>query len=169
MRPPETVMIAITLADDTLAVMSVVTIEYADDGTVRWTRPATKDVVDAEVARTPIDADKLPIKGWRPIDPRDVPTDRTYRNALRDTGSALAHDMDHVRRLALDDLRVERAPALAELDAKWNRATGQGDAKQAAVVEAERQRLRDLPATLAAALAGAVTVEDAKRLRETVK
>lgn len=168
MRPPDVVHIAITCADDSLAIMAFVTREYNADGTVAWSRQATKFAVDAEVALCSFTADKMPLKGWRPVDPRDIPADRTYRDALRDTGTAIAHDMEHVKRIALDHVRQERAPLFAEFDALWMRANGQGDAKAAAEIEAKRQALRDAPQELAKALAEVKTVDEVKALRPDV-
>ena len=167
-RPPDVVHIAITLADDTLAVMAFITREYAADGSVTWSRQATKEAVDAEVALCSFTADKMPVKGWRPTDPRDVPADRTYRDALRDTGTTIEHDMEHVKRLALDHVRQERAPLFAELDALWMRANGQGDAKAMAEIEAKRQTLRDAPQTMTKALEAVKTVDDVKAARPDV-
>jgi len=160
MRAPDFVSVAISFADGSLGIMSFVTTEYADNGAVNWTRQATKDAIDAEIARTDFAPEKLPIKNWRPIDPKDIPADRTYRNALRDNGTALVHDLDHVKRIALDQLRQERAPMLAELDWQWHRAMGQGDTESAAAIEAQRQALRDLPVTVQPALDGAAAPED---------
>ena len=95
----DTVTIAITFADDTVGVMTFITAERGDAGTVNWRRQATKDEVDIEIARCNVPAGKRPIKSWRPVDPHDLPKDRTYRNAWRDTGTGFAHDAEHVKRL----------------------------------------------------------------------
>lgn len=146
MKSPQLQFVAITFADGSLGVMQFVVQEYLPSGIVRWERLPTKNNVDAEIARGAWDAHLLPIKGWRLIDPGDVPTDRTYRGAWSDDGNAIVHDMTRAREVHRDRLRRARAAALAELDGKWMRATGQGKTKEAAAIEAERQKLRDAPA-----------------------
>ena len=160
MRPPDTVCIAITFADGSVGLMRFITAEYGADGTPTWTRQATKGTVDAEIARAQWRPELLPIKGWRPVAESDVPKDRTYRNALRDTGSALVHDLDAVKALALAQLRQDRAVMFGDLDWQWNRAMGQGDSDGATAIEAQRQALRDLPATVQPDLDAAAAPED---------
>jgi len=99
--------------------------------------------------------------GFRRIDDTDLPTDRTYRDAWADTGAGpLTHDMPRARGLHLARVRLARAKRFAELDSEWMRAAGQGKKADEAAVEARRQALRDLPATLG--VEAATTVEDLK-------
>lgn len=163
-RPPEVVHVAITCADDTLAIMAIVTCEYAGDGTVAWRREASAAYVDATIAKAArsFDADKRPVKGWRPIDPRDVPADRTFRNALRDNGTQLAHDLEHAKRLHRDHLRQARAPQLAALDVAYQRADESQDPIAKAQIAAAKQALRDLPAS--PMIDAATTVDELKAI-----
>jgi len=158
--------IAITFADDTVGIMGFVVAEYFEDRTsgARWTQAATHEAITKEINRTAFDAWKFPVKGYRLIEPSEIPTDRAYRNAWVDTGAAVEHDMAKARRLHLERLRAERAALLPALDAQWMRATGQKNGKEADDVEAKRQALRDFPQTIAAALAAATNIDELKTI-----
>lgn len=166
MRPPEQLPIALTFADGTLGVMYFVTTEYNADGSIRWERRATDDAIAAEVAKTAIPwPGKAPIQAWERTTVDALPKDRTFRDAWRlRKGGRIEHDMDHVRAIHLVRLRRRRDARLAELDREWTRAHGQKNEAEVERVEAERQRLRDLPATLAPALEAATTPEAVARL-----
>lgn len=56
-------------------------------------------------------------------------------------------DMDKARAIHRARLRTARAPLLAALDLAWMRAAEAGDTKRAAAIAAEKQALRDLPAS----------------------
>ena len=86
------------------------------------------------------------VTGWRILRDGDVPADRTYRDALIDTGEAIVHDMGRARAVHRGRIRARRAEAMRELDAKWMRATGQGKVAEADAIEALRQQWRDAPA-----------------------
>jgi hypothetical protein len=159
-RHPETVQLALTCADGSLAVMSFVTCEYKGDGSVAWSKEASVENINAEIARAQqsFDPGKAPVQRWRPIDPADLPKDRTYRNALVDDGQALVYDLVRAKDIALMHTRAERVALLQKLDGEWMKATGQGDAKAAEAIEAQRQILRDKPAVLEAELSNAVDI-----------
>jgi hypothetical protein len=145
---PDVVHLALTCADGTVAIMAFVTREYNPDGTVRWARVAEPATIEREIARTAaaLDAWKVPIQRWRPIDPADVPADRTFRNALRDDGTRLQHDLPHARELHRAAIRVARAPKLADLDVAYQRADETNDTAAKKQIAAAKQLLRDLPA-----------------------
>lgn len=151
---PETVTIAITCRDGSLQVMQFVTRQQRHGDDPGWTRKPTRANVNAEIAKSRIDA-----KTWRIVDPSEIPTDRTYRNAWRDggKGKGITHHMPTVRQLHLDRIRRQRAPLLVQLDAEWMRATGQGNTAEAARIEAKRAALRALPETIAPELKAATT------------
>jgi len=75
----------------------------------------------------------------------DVPTDRRFRNAWKQNGPIVDHDMVKARDIHMDKIRVARDIALNQLDININRAedSGGGDAG----LRAKRQPLRDLPQT----------------------
>lgn len=96
----------------------------------------------------------------RPVNPAEIPQDRTYRNAWTDTGAAIGHDMGKARELHKAALRRVRAPLLAELDVAYIRADEAGDAVAKASIASQKQALRD--ATDDPAIAAAKTAEELK-------
>jgi hypothetical protein len=110
------------------------------------------------------------VASWRIIQYADIPTDRTYRDAWADSGpgAALGHDMAKVKVIAVQHVREDRIPALAELDKEWSRATGQKKSAEADAIETQRQILRDRPAVVTAAIANATTVEAVAAILATV-
>lgn len=159
--PPKTQFVAITFDNGDLGIMQFVVQEYRADGSVKWERLATKEAVDEEIARSVFDHRPL---SWRFIEPGDLPQDRTFRRAWKDSGHRIEHDLDRARAHVLQRVRELRQPQLDELDRQWHRHTSRRDEAATAKVEAERQRLRDLPDALAPALAAARTVEELKPL-----
>lgn len=157
-RDSEVVYVLLTFGDDTAGVMEYVTVKYNTNGTVRWTRQASAAAIQLEIDRTRFPSDKKGVRSWRPIDPGDIPADRTFRPAWRDRGTSIAHDMDHVRDIAVSQIRARRNKELAELDAEWMKANGRGDTATAAQVESRRQEQRDRPQRAQAAIATCATV-----------
>ena len=145
-KPPETLRIALTCADGTLALMTFVTTEYRADGSIAWSRLATRGTVDAEIARASVsfDPEQVPVVSWRFVEESEVPTDRTYRNAWRDTGGRIEHDMVHARELHRNLLREARAPRLAALDLAYLQADEAHDQFDKTAIAQEKQRLRDV-------------------------
>lgn len=170
MRAPDAQLVAITGKDGHLVVMAFITAEYHANDTVRSARLATAEAVDAEIARAafsfpdlvtrpPTEAERtagaydvadLPITGWRFIDASELPSERRYRNAWRDQGGAVAHDMVRARDIHRDRLRSARAPLLVELDVRYVRAQETaletGDTSSLREIAREKQRLRDVTA-----------------------
>jgi hypothetical protein len=135
------------LEADSIAGLAFVFPDVERDVIAKWV-PATRDQV----------------VGVRQCTKAEIPADRTFRNAWRDRGRIIDHDMPMVRQLQLGWIRQQRAPMLEQLDRDWMRATGQGNSAEAARIEAERQRLRDAPATLGPLLEAAQTPDDVKRV-----
>ncbi len=63
--------------------------------------------------------------------------DRAFRDAWRDAGGVIDHDMDKARLIHMSRIRKARDSRLAALDTAWMRATGQGQA-----AESRRDRSR---------------------------
>ena len=81
----------------------------------------------------------------------DIPINRTFRDAWeRDLVGAvpIRTDMLQARVIHMGRIRAARDEKLKTLDGPWMRANGQGNAIEAGRIEAERQRLRDIPQTL---------------------
>ena len=80
------VLIAITCADDSVALMSYVTND--GNGQDRMADAGAIELEVQKVAREQFAPEQVPIKYWHPVDRADVPPDRTHRDKLR-------HHPDH--------------------------------------------------------------------------
>lgn len=145
-RAPDVQHVAVQCADDSVIVVTLVLTEYQPDGTPRWQRLATDAVVELELVRHSLYWDKrcLPVKGWRFIQPDEIPNDRTFREAWRIPAprAAITVDMPAAREIHRDRMRVVRAPLLAQLDVEYQRADETGEDKSPVV--ARKQELRDV-------------------------
>ena len=92
------------------------------------------------------------------IDGETLPPWR-FRNCWRRDGKTLCVDMPLARAQRIAEIRVERNTRLAELDGPWMRAMGQRLLAEADTIEAKRQALRDMPTTIAPALAACLTAD----------
>lgn len=167
---PELTKVAVTRSDGTVAILGFVTRGHGSvlpagarwvsqtDGI--WEREANDGNIFSLIVAM-YAAGPQPT-GYRVVRESDLPGDRSYREAWRDTGTVIDHDMVRAREIHLARVRVARVERLSELDNEWMRATGQGDRPAADAVEAERQRLRDLPTTLGVEACN--TVEELKAL-----
>jgi hypothetical protein len=81
------------------------------------------------------------------MDPRDVPQDRTFRDAWRKPpqGGPVGVDMDEARKIHMQTIREKRDEMLTELDIESLRAVEDGDGQKAFDVAAKKKALRDLP------------------------
>jgi len=95
-----------------------------------------------------------------------IPTDRTFRAAWADTTPELTIDVDmaKARSIHLERIRIKRNAELSKLDIQAIKAQDMGDVETLTQIRARKQELRDLPATLAPALASAVSVEALKAI-----
>ena len=76
---------------------------------------------------------------FRIVEDDEVPSDRTFRNALK---YDLTVDMTKAQGITKDRLRAERAPLLTALDVQYQRA--QEDGRDTTIIISEKQRLRDV-------------------------
>lgn len=170
---PRGQLIALTMPDGSVAVMNFLLEgrapelpEYAmrtqtPGAGIGWVRVASHAAIDAEIAKTFWSTPK-PVS-WRLIGANDIPTDRAYRGAWVDNGTAVVHDMPKAREIYRDKVRRARLPLLDELDRQHSRAVGQKlGQEELDTIEAARQRLRDAPAD--PRIDAAETVEDLKVL-----
>src|SRR3546814_3685474 len=72
------------------------------------------------------------------VDAGEVPQDRTFRNAWAKNGRSIVHDMGKARAIHMARIRAARDKELTRLDIEQLKGND---------VAAEKQRLRDLPAT----------------------
>lgn len=133
--------VAIVAADGSLLIMRI--IERGE--------PVTATQVELEIAKASeawaeCSPELLPLSGWRFVEAADIPTDRSYRSAWKDTGAAITHDMGKAREIHRNKLRAERAPLLAALDVEYQRADETSDAPGKAKIAGRKQRLRDVTA-----------------------
>lgn len=77
---------------------------------------------------------------------------RRFRNAWTHDGAKVTPHLDKARAMVLDEVRVKRDAALAASDGEMLRAQEQG--QPTGPISAKRQKLRDLPAKVAADIAG---------------
>jgi hypothetical protein len=145
-KPPDTIHVAITCADASVAVMTLVTAEYGRDDRMRWKVDPSIAHIEREIARSTsvFEASKLPIAGWRVLKDDEIPEDRTFRNAWKDTPKGIAVDMPKAREIHKARLRNIRAPLLADLDTEYMRADEAGDAAEKKRIAKRKQELRDV-------------------------
>jgi len=176
----EQVKLAITMDDGSLVIVSFLTVghgSYTPDGGTWideregiWSRPATDANIMSELFRSFPEFDRdtgerrPQPKTFRRIADADIPNDRRYRSAWKDDGAAIVHDMPKAREIHLRRIRNARGPRLDQLDRDWNRAYGRGKKRDADAIEAKREELRELPATLATALEAAQTIAELEAL-----
>jgi hypothetical protein len=76
---------------------------------------------------------------YKIVNDDEVPSDRTFRNALK---YDLTVDMLKAQGITKERLRQERAPLLTTLDVQYQRA--QEDGRDTTIIISEKQRLRDV-------------------------
>lgn len=104
--------------------------------------------------------DKLPKDAINPrfVDEAEIPTNRSFRNAWRDDGGKIDHDMAKAREIYKNKLREVRAKKLIDLDVQYMSADEIGDASNKQAIAAKKQILRDI--TTHPSIDSAKTVSD---------
>lgn len=110
--------------------------------------------------RTHVLSRSIPLDASNIVETDDIPTDRTFRNAWKQDGRKIIHDMDKCREIHRDRLRAARAPMLAALDVEYQRADEASDGQKKKDVAARKQALRDV--TSHPDIDAAQTVDDLK-------
>ncbi len=86
---------------------------------------------------------------WKVIEERAYPADREFRDAwVFDAEKGIGVDLAKAGEILMARLRLRRDEALAALDVPFMRAVEAADAAEQKRVAAEKQKLRDLPATV---------------------
>ena len=111
-----------------------------------WFDATGRKIREAAVRVCDMDVDALP--------------SRRFRDCWRTNGTGIHVDLPLARSQRLREIRTERDRRFAALDGEWFKAMGRGDAANAAVVDAKRQALRDVPQAAERDLA-ALTTPDA--------
>lgn len=142
--------VALTFDDGSLGVMQFVLDPNVPSGVAlpgydpqTGRREATDAAIQAEVDRSLFEP--RVVVSWRRVAAADVPLDRTYRNAWRDTGTVLDHDLAKARAIHRDYIREARAPLFASLDADYMQADEQANLLEKQRIAGLRQALRDAP------------------------
>lgn len=91
----------------------------------------------------------------------EIPVDRSFRNAWKQNGRKIEHDLTKAREIHRARIREARAPMLAELDIAMQREL-EKTKPEIAVIASRKQALRD--ATAAPAIDAAQTVEALKQV-----
>jgi hypothetical protein len=110
---------------------------------------------------------KLPVDAINPrfVVESEIPTDRTFRDAWADTATKITVDMIKARNIHLERIRIKRNAQLSKLDIEAIKAQDMGNVETLAQIRARKQELRDLPVTLAPALASAASVDALKAIQ----
>lgn len=163
----EQAFFAVTLDDGSVAIMGFVTqgrgsslpkgAEWVDEAEGWWKREPTDANVFLEIGRTAF-ADGRSPTGYRRVQPTDLPQDRTYRNAWKDDGQAIVHDMPKAREIHRDRLRQLRAAQFEANDIALRDAILAQDQQAIAKATKRRDDLRD--ATDDPAIEAAQTVDE---------
>jgi hypothetical protein len=113
---------------------------------------------------------KLPVDAINPrfVVESEIPTDRTFRDAWADIATKISIDMTKARNIHLERIRIKRNAELSKLDIEAIKAQDMGDTEALTRIRARKQELRDLPATLAPALANAVTTDELKAIQPLI-
>lgn len=133
---------------------------FARDDDDSW----TDTMIQAEVDKAAISwaAMGLTVVGWHRCELADFPADNDFRAAWTVQDGNVVVDVDRARECTKDRLRSERAPLMAANDVEALRALEAGDQKAAAVISAEKQRLRDV--TTLPQIAEAETLDDLRAI-----
>lgn len=124
------------------------------DGGLSVVHPAPGVTVEELMARSvPSDATNVQV-----VDDAEIPTDRTFRNAWKQSGAKVEHDMAKAKEIAHAKRRRDRAVEFAPLDIE---ATIPDKAAQAEVL---RQAIRDSDAVRQSAIDACNTIADLKVL-----
>ena len=110
-------------------------------GNIEWAETEDEFLARIQARAVPVDAINPQI-----VDESVIPVDRTFRNALKQTGSALIHDMPKCRDIWRGKLRELRRPKMQALDVAYTQADERGDAVEKTRIVAEKQKLRDVTA-----------------------
>lgn len=84
---------------------------------------------------------------YKVVDTAEIPSDRTFRNAWEIADGKIAVNMTKAIAIQQDRIRGERQPMLESLDLEYMKALETGDTKRQAEIVAEKQILRDAPAS----------------------
>lgn len=112
------------------------------DGSVAITRLlGPGKTIEGEIAKWAPEV-QAQVESAEPIEEKDIPCDRTFRNAW---GHDLKIRMPQARGIWRDKIRAARASILAKLDVEYQRADETNDVAEKQRIAARKQALRDAP------------------------
>jgi len=152
--------VSLIYTDGSLGIMYFI----LDDGYAK--QECTPDNVERELTKSAVDAIKGPVKSWRLISLEDIPKDRVYRNAWKDGGDKIDHNITKAKEIHKEYMRIARAEVLLALDIEYIRADEQKDNNKKSEIAATKQALRDV--TTHPDIAIANTVEELKQVWPTI-
>lgn len=143
--------IAITCVDGSVQIMTIINDADADECIGKW-----KSVHPGLYA------------GHRQIPAESIPSDREFRDAWSSFGIGINVDLTKAKNIHMSRLRLRRNAELVRLDDVQKplmAAKMAGHGADWDAVEMQKQRLRDMPQTIAGSLNDVKTVDDLKVLR----
>lgn len=124
-----------------------------------------EDLLPAEIIKKWPESERLKVVSFHAIQDRDIPADRTYRNAWTWNGK-IEHDMVKARNIHRDRMRLARKPKLEALDISYIKADEAGNTLLKSQIAAQKQVLRDV--TILPAIETAATVEQLKAVWQEI-
>lgn len=97
----------------------------------------------------------------------DLPHRDSFRSAWTQTGDTPTVDMAKARVIKTDQIRPERNKRLADLDVTYLRADEAGDTATKEKIAVQKQKMRDLPATIQSDLNALNTPEELESFTPT--
>ena len=120
----------------------------------------------SEVAKfNPVDRDS--VVAVYEIDHKDIPTDKSFRDAWVFKGGKLDHDLVKAKEIALKRIRDVREPLLTKLDGLQLRAQDLNDDEVLNDIKIRKQALRD--ATLALKILNPTSIDEIKAATPNVE
>lgn len=96
-----------------------------------------------EIARWP-DSMRDQVVNVVAVTSKEIPQDRTFRNALTLSGGTVSHDIKKCRDIHREAMRSVRASKFAALDTEYMMADETGDSEKKSQIAAAKQALRDV-------------------------
>lgn len=112
-----------------------------DDGGVSIVIPSHVATIEK------MERDAKRVEGYvshREIEDSEIPSDRYFRNAWKDDGDKVGHDLPKCKEIKKDKMREIRKPLLEKLDIEYQRADEVKDEAKKAEIAAKKQALRDV-------------------------
>jgi len=147
--------------------MSLIITYMGDDGILKIVHPAPKAVAEAGKPEEEFLKDlakRLELVEFDIIDAKELPEDRSFRDAWKQKNKKVKVDMPKAVDIQMDKLRHKRNKKLAELDVEYMRALEE-DPKKAEEVAKRKRELREMPKKIEKEMKALKKPEDLKRFK----